>query len=161
MWFGTLCHDLHSCIPPSPLPVNEMVHTTVHLNVESFWWWQCGIRAISIFTIASLETTRCWTDLTMTQFLIMEFPGIPILHPQKSSPSKSKQYKHMLQRHDATEFNMVVVVVVAFSLHLKGKILAFDSRREAGDVWCLPSLCLESQGCHLIPFCYLLSCSSA
>ena len=33
-------------------------------------------------------------------------------------------------------------------------------RREAGDVWCLPP-CLESQGCHLIPRCYLLSCSSA
>ena len=38
----------------------------------------------------------------------------------------------------------------------------YDSlpRREAGDVWCLPP-CLESQGCHLIPLCSLLSCSSA
>ena len=31
-----------------------------------------------------------------------------------------------------------------------------------GGRWCLMSPpCLESQGCHLIPLCYLLSCSSA
>jgi len=30
------------------------------------------------------------------------------------------------------------------------------SRRESGDVWC-PFPCLQSQGCHLIPFSYLSS----
>ena len=49
--------------------------------------------------------------------------------------------------------------VVDFGKQVSGKISASWSQPPKGGWGCLLSLsCLESQGCHLIPLSYLLSC---